>query len=262
MPARVCARRVVHARRSVVVERAYVHPERPCPDVADHRRVGSAAASRSSSAARCARPLERHHPTRAARAAEARRRRPRLASARPRRASPGARRSRPRPRACAACALERSPGVARSMASAGNLARRARRIDVRGQRRLEGRERQLVDPQGPRQRIALERGRPSACGPATSPACGAPSSLSPVNVTTSRRRSNFLAPSARVRGRAARGRRARRCRGPRPAARVAACASCASSSSVGPLGEADDAEVARVDAQDRRRRRRGVERAR
>ncbi len=122
---------------------------------------------------------------------------------------------------------------ASSIASTG-ISRRARcGVAVQQQRRLERRERQLVDPQRPGQRMASGRRRPPRAVPTSSPACGPPSSLSPEQHTSAApadertadrgllRRAPACArrrpapPSRRRRSRAHRARRAPRSRRPR-----------------------------------------------
>ena len=103
----------------------------------------------------------------------------------------------------------------REQREGGQLRLRAPRVDVRREGGLQRRDRQLVHPQGPRQRIALERRDPLA------PAHDEPGLRSPQQLVAAEcnevraRRSNFRARSARVRGRTPGVDERTRCRRPR-----------------------------------------------
>ena len=129
-----------------------------------------------------------------------------------------------------------------------DLAQRAVGLEVEQQRSFERGEAELVDAQRAVQRMAaqpLDRGRR---GRRRSPACGPPSSLSPLKQTRS-----APAASASARGRlVGEVERARRSRDRRAAAGRAARATAASSAHGRLLGEADDAEVRLVHAQEQR----------
>ena len=62
---------------------------------------------------------------------------------------------------------------------------KAVRIAIEPQRRLEGGEADLVDTQRALHRVAVDARRSDPCAPTMKPACGPPSSLSPVKVTRS-----------------------------------------------------------------------------
>ena len=66
-----------------------------------------------------------------------------------------------------------------------NLPHRGLGVVVQRERGLERREGQLVGAQGPRERIAHGSARPASRGPTRHPACGPPSSLSPLKSTRS-----------------------------------------------------------------------------
>ena len=139
-------------------------------------------------------------------------------------------------------------------ASAGTSSSRPRAparaaCGVRLQRRFERRVGQLVDAQRPHQRVAAQRSDQSA-RPAMMPACGPPSSLSPLKHTRSAPAASVAGPTGSSASAGSAG-RAGRCRGPR---RAAACSwAAAATVQRGALGEALDAEVRRMHAKDQRR---------
>ena len=233
------------------------------------------ARARSSSSRRVDRPQVEHHPAvldpaddrrvarsgapRAARPRPGQRERPTTASVSPGSEPPPTVASRATTRipaagsssraASASARARRSSGRRRDHPPDGDLADR-QPGPVQPERRGERGERHLVGPHRPGQRVSRSRATRSA-RPTMSPACGPPTSLSPLNVTRSAPAAEALAPAS-ARGPA----RRRPCRGARPLPRSSTTiapwrwASAASAARVGRLDEALLAEVRRVDAED------------